>query len=141
MSKKRQSSSEKKMGELKSELNYDLEEKEKTIVILKEKLDEAKKTEELMNHKLKKNIEDYEELDLLRKELAMTTARIKDIVKFEKSTKMLDGILSRQRSPFDNTWLGYDNNLKTTSSSEVKTRLSVKGDEGRSRKCNKEMQE
>ena len=49
-----------KIGELKSELNYELEEKEQTIVSLKEKLDEAKKTKELMNHKLKKNIEDYE---------------------------------------------------------------------------------
>lgn len=79
-----------KIGELKSELNYEIEEKEKTIVSLKEKLDETKNTEELMNHKLKKNIEDYEELkvelDLLRKEQVMTTSRIKDSVKFEKST-------------------------------------------------------
>lgn len=98
-----------KIGELKSELNYELDKKEKTIVSLKEQLDEAKKTKELMNHKLKKNIEDYEELkaelDLLRKELTMTTARIKDTVKFENSTKMLDKILSRQRSPSDRTWL------------------------------------
>ena len=134
-----------KNGELKSELNYELEEKEKTIVILKDKLDEAKKIEELMNHKLKKNIEDYEELevelDLLRKELTMTIARIKDIVKFEKSTKMLDEILSRQRSPFDKTGLGYDNNLKTSSSVEVNTNLSIKEDEGRSRNYNEELQE
>jgi predicted nuclease with TOPRIM domain len=47
---------------LKSELNYELEEKEKTIVSLKEQLDEANKSKELMNYKLKKNIEDYEEL-------------------------------------------------------------------------------
>ena len=45
-----------KNGELKSELNYELEEKES----LKEKLDEAKKNEEIVNHKLKKKIEDYE---------------------------------------------------------------------------------
>ena len=44
-----------KIGELKSELNYELEEKEKTIVILKEKLYKTKKTEEPMNHKLKEN--------------------------------------------------------------------------------------
>ena len=71
----------------------------------------------------------------------MTTARIKDNVKFEKSTKMLDEILSRQRSPFDKRGLGYENNLKTTSSSEVKTKLLVKGDEESSRKCNEELQE
>ena len=113
------------------------------MVSLKNQLDESKKTEELMNHKLKNNIEDYEELeaklDVLRKELTMTTARIKDSVKFEKSTKMLDKILSRQRSPFDKTRLGYYNSLKETSSSEVKAKLSVKGDEGRSRKCNEEL--
>ena len=60
------------------------------MVSLKEQSDETKKTKELMNHKLKKNIEDYEELkvelDFLRKELTMTTVRIKDNVKFEKST-------------------------------------------------------
>ena len=118
------------IGELKSELNYELEEKEKTIVSLKEQLDESKKTEELMNHKLKKNIEDYEELevelDLQIKEIPVTNARVKVSVKFEKSTEMLDEILSRQRSPSNKTGLGYDNNLKTTSSTEVNTKLLVK---------------
>lgn len=80
----------KKFGELKSELNYELDEKENTILILKEQLDEAQKTEELMNQKLKKNIEQYEELkgelNLLRKELTVKTKRITDSVKFEKST-------------------------------------------------------
>lgn len=74
-----------KNEELKSELNYELEEKEN----LKEKLDEAKKNGEIMNHKLKKKIEELEaELDLLRNELTRTTARITDNVKFEKSTEM-----------------------------------------------------
>ena len=116
-----------KIGDLKSELNSELEEKKNTIVILKEQLDESKKTKELMNHKLKKNIEYYEELearlDLLRKELMMTTARLKDSVKFQKSIEMLDEILSRQRSPSDNTRLSYNNSLKTTSSTEAKTKL------------------
>lgn len=75
-----------------------------------------------MNHKLKRNIDDYEELekelDLPRKELTMTIARIKYNVKFEKRTKMLDEILHIQRQPFDKIGLGYDNNLNTTSSSE-----------------------
>ena len=53
-----------KIGEFKRELNYDLEEKEKTNVSLKEQLDEAKNTKKLMNLKLVKNIEDYEELKL-----------------------------------------------------------------------------
>ena len=70
-----------------------------------------------MNHNLKKKIEDLEaKVDLLRKELTMTTTRIKDSVKFEKSIEMLDEILSRKRSPLDNTRLGYDNNSNTTSS-------------------------
>ena len=85
-----------------------------------------------MNHKLKKNIEDYEEseaeLDLLRKELTMTTARIQDNVEFERSTKILDEILSRQRSPFDKIGLGYDSSLNTTSSTKLNTKISVKED-------------
>ena len=80
--------------ELKSELNYELGEKES----LKGQFKEAKKNGEIMNHKLKKKIEELEaEVDLLRKELTMTTTRIKDSEKFEKSTEMLDEILSRQR--------------------------------------------
>ena len=54
---------------------------------------------------------------------------------------MLEEILSRQRSPSDKIGLGYDNNLKTTSSNERKTKLSKKEDEGRSRKCNEELQD
>ena len=72
-----------------------------------------------MNHKLKKKIEELEaEVDLLRKELTMTTIRIKDSVKFEKRTKMLDEILCRQRSPLDKIGLGYDKILKTTNSTK-----------------------
>ena len=98
-----------------------------------------------MNQKVKKIIEDYEELetelDLLKMQLTMTTARIKDNAKFEKSTKMLDEILSRKISPLDKTGLGYDNILKTTSSTKEKTQLSTKGAEGISTKCNEELQE
>ena len=65
------------------------------------------------------------ELDLLRKEKTMTTTRIKDSVKFEKSNKVLDEICSRQRLLFDKTRLGYDNSLKETSSTKVKTKLSI----------------
>jgi predicted RNase H-like nuclease (RuvC/YqgF family) len=50
--------------ELKSELNYEIEEKES----LKEQFEEAKKNGEIMNHELKKKIEELEaEVDLLRK--------------------------------------------------------------------------
>ena len=48
---------------------------------------------------------------------------------------------SRQRSPSDKTGLGYDSILKTTSSVEVKTKLSVKENEGRSRNSNEKLQE
>ena len=123
-----------KNEELKSELNYESEEKES----LREQLEEAKKNGEIMNHKLKKKIEELEaEVDLLRKELTMTTTRIKDGVKFEKRTEMLDEILSKKRSPLDKARLGYENNLKTTSSTKEKTQLSTKGDEGRYTKFTK----
>ena len=95
-----------------------------------------------MNHKIKKKIEELEaKVDLLRYELTMTTTRIKDSEKFDKRTEMLDEILSRQRSPLDKTGLGYDNNLKTTSSTKENTQLSTKGDEGRSTKSTEELQE
>ena len=123
---------------MKSELNYELEEKES----LKEKFEESKKNGEIMNRKLKKKIEELEaELELLRKDLTMTTTRIKDNVKFEKSTEMLDEILSRKISPLDKTRLGYDSILMTTNSTKEKAQLSTKGDEGRSTKCNGELQE
>ena len=77
-----------------------------------------------MKQKLKNNIEDYgklkAKLDLIRKELTMTTARIKDNVKFEKRTEMFNEILSRKISPFYKTRLGYDNSFKTTSSTKEK---------------------
>ena len=95
-----------------------------------------------MNHKLKKKIEELEaEVDHLRKEITMKNTRIKDSEKFKKSIEMLDEILSRKISPLDKTRLGYDNNLKTTSSTKEKTQLPIKGDEGRSTKCIKELQE
>ena len=69
-----------------------------------------------MNQKLKNKIEEWEaEVDLLRNELTMTTTRIKDSEKFEKSIEMLDEILSRKISPLDKTRLGYNNNLMKTS--------------------------
>ena len=71
----------------------------------------------------------------------MTTTRIKDSEKFEKSIEMLDEILSRKRSPLDKTWLFYDSSLKTTNSTKEKTQLPAKRDEGRSTKCTKELQE
>lgn len=71
----------------------------------------------------------------------MTTTRIKDGVKFEKSISMLDEILGRQISPSDETGLGYDSSLKSTSSAKLNTKLSVEEEEGRSRNCNEELQE
>ena len=70
----------------------------------------------------------------------MTTTRIKDSEKFEKSTEMLDEILNRQRSPLDKSGFGYDSSLKTTNSTKEKTQLPTKGDEGRSSKCTEELQ-
>jgi hypothetical protein len=71
----------------------------------------------------------------------MTTTRIKDSEKFEKSLEMLDEILSRQRSPLDKTGLDYDSSLKTTSSTKEKTQLPTKGDEGISKKYTEELKE
>ena len=52
---------------------------------------------------------------------------------------MLDEILSRKISPLHKTRLGYDNNLKTTSSTKEKTKLSTKGVDGIYTKCNEEL--
>ena len=127
-----------KNEELKSELNHEIEEKEN----LKEYFKETKKNGEIVNHKLKKKIEELEaKVDLPRKELTMTTTRIKDNEKFEKRIEMLDEILNRKISSLDNTGLGYDSSLKTTSSTKEKTQLPTKGDEGKSTKSIEELQE
>jgi len=88
-----------KNKESKRELNHELEEIEKMIVILKEELDKSKKTGELMKHKLKKNIEYYEELkvelDHIRKESMLTITKVNDIMNFERSIEKLDEIISK----------------------------------------------
>ena len=91
---------------------------------------------------LKKKIEELEvDVDLVRKELTMKNTGIKYYVKFEKRTEMLDEILSKKRSPLDKARLGYENNLKTKSSTKENTQLPTKGDEGGSTKCVEELQE
>jgi hypothetical protein len=49
-----------------------------------------------------------------RKKLQKTTNRLNRILKFGKSTKMLDNILSFQSSPFTNTCIFYDDKQNTT---------------------------
>jgi len=66
---------------------------------------------------LKENEENCEklnaEIDSLRKELEKTSDHLNIIMKFEKSTEILDNIISHKILPFIKTCLVYDNNQKT----------------------------
>ena len=55
----------------------------------------------------------------LRKELKETFTQLNTKLKFEKSIAILDEILSCQRSPFDNTGLGYDQNTSHEGSNSI----------------------
>jgi uncharacterized protein involved in exopolysaccharide biosynthesis len=58
------------------------------------------------------------EIISLRKELEKTIDRLNRILKFGKNTKILDNILSFQRSPFIKIGLGYDEKQKTPKGDE-----------------------
>jgi hypothetical protein len=99
------------------EKNHSLEETEKIVISLKLHLEEEKRKEEAMRTQLEEKeekIEKYEaEITYLREELEKTTTQLNTSLKFEKSTAVLDEILSYQRSPLIKTGLGYENNQKT----------------------------
>jgi hypothetical protein len=70
---------------------------------LKNQLDKSKKTK--YHEKLK------EEWDHKIKYLMLTMEKLNYYKKFERWTKKLDDILSKQRSPRDKIGLGYDKSL------------------------------
>jgi hypothetical protein len=96
---------------------HDLEEIEKTIIILKTHLEEEKRIEDVVRSQLKEKIENCENLEAktvsLRKELGKKTDHLNISLKFGKSTKILDNILNFQRSPFIKTVCGYDKKQNT----------------------------
>jgi capsule polysaccharide export protein KpsE/RkpR len=96
--------------------DHDLEETKKIIIILKTQLEEEKMIEEVVRSQLKEKEENCEKLEAeivsLRKELEKKIDQLNRILKFGKSTKILDNILSFQRSPFIKTGLGYDEKKK-----------------------------
>jgi hypothetical protein len=99
------------------EEDHDLEETEKTIIILKTQLEEEKRIEEVVRSQLKEKEENCKKLEAeiisLRKELEKTIDQLNRSLKFGKSTEILDNILSFQRSPFIKTGLGYNEKQKT----------------------------
>jgi hypothetical protein len=54
-----------------------------------------------------------DEIVSLRKEIEKKMVQLSKILKFGKSTEILDDILSYQRSPFIKTNLGYEEKQKT----------------------------
>jgi chromosome segregation ATPase len=95
--------------------DLDLDEIEKTIIILNIQVEEEKMIE-VVRIELKEKEENCEKLEdkiiSLRKELEKTTNQLSKILKFGKSTEMLDDILIYQRSPFIKMTLGYDEKQK-----------------------------
>jgi hypothetical protein len=89
---------------------------ETEFIGLKRQLEEEKRIEEILANKLKEMEDIFHERELeivfLRKELDKTVTQLNTNLKFEKSSTVLEDILNVQRSPFDRTGLGYNNNQK-----------------------------
>jgi chromosome segregation ATPase len=81
------------------EEEHDLEEIEKTIIILKAQLEEEKRIEKAVRSQLKETKEKCEklkdEIDSLIKELEKTTIHLNKSLKFENSIEILDKIISQ----------------------------------------------
>jgi hypothetical protein len=90
----------------------DLNETQKTIIILKTQLEEATMIDEVVRIQLKEKKENCEKPEdgiiSLRKELEKTIDQLSRSLKFGKSIKILDNIIIHQRSPFIKTGLGYN---------------------------------
>jgi hypothetical protein len=97
--------------------DHDLDETEKIVITLKTQLEEAKRIEEVVRSQLKEKKENCKkpeaEVISLKKELEKTIDQLNRSLKFGKSTKVLDNILSYQSSPFIKTGLGYDEKQNT----------------------------
>jgi hypothetical protein len=76
----------------------DLEETKKTIIIPKTQLEEEKMIEEVVRSQLNEKEEKCKKLEVeivsLRKEIEKTIDQLNRLLKFGKSTKILDNILS-----------------------------------------------
>ena len=87
------------------------------IIKLKEKLEEGRKVEEGMK---KQYLEKEEQCQKLKVEVNILKGKLKEKdkhMKFQDSTKILDSILSSQRSPSIKYGLGFDETVKGESSS------------------------
>ena len=93
---------------LKEKLSKYQEETNQIIMDFKNQLQEAKKTKEDLVVLLKERIQYSEKLekDIIQLRKAVDEKYIKS--KFEKNSRILDDILSRQRPSNDKTDLGYD---------------------------------
>lgn len=78
--------------------------------------------EKTMNKQMTQPKEREEEVERLKTKVASLKEKLERTattnLKFEKSTMILDEILSHQRSPFDKTGIGYDKSLKNLKEGE-----------------------
>jgi hypothetical protein len=102
------------------EEEHDVEEREKTLIILKVQVEEEKRVEEVLKYQLKEKddicstIES--EIVYMRKELEISPTSIS----FEKRSTTLNGILNCQRLPLEKIGLGY-NKRKEAANEEAST--------------------
>ena len=79
---------------------------------LKDQLEEARSTKEVVKIQLKKKEENYQDLEYvivsLGKELEKTIVKLNISLKFEKSNEILDDIIIFQIFPFIKVGIGYD---------------------------------
>jgi hypothetical protein len=108
------------------------EEQAKEILNLREQMEEGRKAEEDLKRKsLEKEEQHQVEVNILKGKIEEKDK----LLRFQDSSKILDDILSSQRSPAIKTGLGFHESVESESSSQSKTRDS----NAKSEMLNKEM--
>ena len=96
-------------------------EQENEILKLRHQLDEGRKAEETLKKQcLEKEEQHQVEVNILKSKLEEKDK----LLRFQDSTKILDDILSSQRSPAIKTGLGFHESIEGESGSQSKTRIS-----------------
>ena len=96
-------------------------EQENEILKLRHQLDEGRKAEETLKKQcLEKEEQHQVEVNILKSKLEEKDK----LLRFQDSTKILDDILSSQRSPAIKTGLGFHETIEDESGSQSKTRIS-----------------
>ena len=108
------------------------EEQENEIIKLRQQMEEGRKSEEILKKQcLEREEQHHVEVNILKGKIEEKDK----LLRFQDSTKILDDILSSQRSPAIKTSFGFHESVEGEYSSKSKTRNS----NAKSEMLNKEM--